>query len=173
METIKKNIKKYFKTFLENIRLFLIFGTTKKDVGTSEYLNVLKNNKQNLKDVKAMRSLLKNIVIPENWNVLVSTTYWSSILIIHHDTIKEDNVFKNFNYLCEQVSKYGKIKKEFNGDYSSSLSIDGIAERVKYKNCTFLIKICQLQVDKCDIEWKEVTVKKAVMSGICKEILSN
>ena len=96
------------------------------------------------------------------------------MLIIHHndDDEKEDNIFQNFNYLCKQVEKFGKVKKSFDGEYACSLSIDGLAN-IKYKGGIFFIKIVQMQVDKCDIKWEEETVKKATMSGLCKELLNN
>ena len=97
------------------------------------------------------------------------------MLIIHHDIgskEKEDNIFQNFNYLCKQVEQYGKVRKSFDGEYANSLSIDGSAN-IKYKDGTFSIKIVQMQVDNCDIEWKEETVKKAKISGLCKELLNN
>ena len=112
----------------------------------------------------------KKINIPKNWDANI---YENCLLIIHHnDDKKEDNIFQNFNYLCKQVEKFGKVKKSFDGEYACSLSIDGLAN-IKYKGGIFFIKIVQMQVDKCDIEWKEETVKKATMSGLCKELLNN
>ena len=114
--------------------------------------------------------MLKKIDIPDNWDVKI---FEDCLLIIHHDTkSKEDNIFQNFNNLCKQVEKFGKVKKSFDGDFIYSLSIDGLAN-IKYKGGIFSIKIVQMQVDKCDIEWKEETVKKATMSGLCKELLNN
>ena len=117
-----------------------------------------------------MRSCLKNINTPKNWNINI---YENCLLIIHHnDDEKEDDIFQNFNYLCKQVEQFGKIKKSFDGEYAYSLSMDGLAN-IKYKGGIFSIKIVQLQVDKCDIEWKEETIKKATISGLCKELLNN
>ena len=166
METIKL----LFKKFSENIKLLYYFRTLKKDESTLAYFRVIKQNKQNIVNIKAMRSCLKNINIPKNWDANI---YENCLLIIHHhDDKKEDNIFQNFNYLCKQVEKFGKVKKSFDGEYANTLSIDGLAN-IKYKGGIFSIKIVQLQVDKCDIEWKEEMVKKATMSGLCKELLNN
>ena len=165
-----KKTKLLFKNVTENIKLFFIFRTLKKDKSTLAYFNALEENKQNLIKIKAMRSCLKKIDIPKFWDVKI---FEDCLLIIHHDTeIKENNIFQNFNYLCKQVEKFGKVKKSFDGDYIYSLSIDGRAN-IKYKGGIFFIKIVQMQIDKCDIEWKEKTVKIASMSGLCKELLNN
>jgi len=166
METMKL----LFKKFSENIKSFFVFRTLKKDESILAYFRAIKQNKQNIINIKAMRSCLKKINIPENWNVNI---YRNFLLIIHHfDDKKEDNIFQNFNYLCKQVEKFGKVKKSFDGEYACLLSIDGLAD-IKYKGGIFFIKIVQMQVDKCDIEWKEEMIKKATMSGLCKELLNN
>ena len=167
METMKL----LFKKIGENIKLLYYFRTLKKDESTLAYFRAIKQNKQNIINIKAMRSCLKNINIPKNWDANI---YENCLLIIHHndDDEKEDNIFQNFNYLCKQVEQFGKVKKSFDGEYACSLSIDGLAN-IKYKGGIFFIKIVQMQVDKCDIEWKEETVKKATMSGLCKELLNN
>jgi len=167
-----KKTKLFFKNVIENIKLFFIFRTFKKDKNTLAYFNALKQNKQNLIKIKAMRNCLKKIDIPKFWDVKI---FEQCLLIIHHDIgskEKEDNIFQNFNYLCKQVEKFGKVKKSFDGEYACLLSIDGLAD-IKYKGGIFFIKIVQMQVDKCDIEWKEEMVKKATMSGLCKELLNN
>ena len=164
-------MKLLFKKIGENIKLLYYFRTLKKDESTLAYFRAVKQNKQNIINIKAMRSCLKNINIPKNWDVDI---YGNFLLIIHHNDYveREDNIFQNFNYLCKQVEKFGKVKKSFDGEYAFSLSIDGLAN-IKYKGGIFFIKIVQLQVDKCDIEWKEEMVKKATMSGLCKEFLNN
>ena len=167
-----KKTKLFFKNVIENIKLFFIFRTFKKDKGTFAYFCALEENKQNLINIKAMRNCLKKIDIPKNWDAKITN---KCLLIIHHDTEskkKEDNIFQNFNYLCKQVEQFGKVKKSFDGEYAFSLSIDGLAD-IKYKGGIFSIKIVQMQVDKCDIQWEEETVKKATMSGLCKELLNN
>ena len=166
METMKL----LFKKFSENIKLLYYFRTLKRDESTLAYFRVLKQNKQNTINIKAMRSCLKKINIPQNWDANI---YENCLLIIHHnDDKKEDNIFQNFNYLCEQVEQFGKVEKSFDNQYECCLSIDGVVN-IKYKGGYFFIKISQMQVDKCDIEWKEKTVKKATMSGLCKELLNN
>jgi len=165
-----KKTKLLFKNVIENIKLFFIFRTFKKDKGTFAYFCALEENKQKLVNIKAMRSCLKKIDIPRFWDV---TIFEKCLLIIHHnDDKKEDNIFQNFNYLCKQVEQFGKVEKSFDNQYGCCLSIDGVVD-IKYKNGYFFIKISQMQVDKCDIEWKEETVKKATMSGLCKELLNN
>ena len=163
-------MKLLFKKFGEKIKLFFVFGTLKKDESSLAYFRAIKQNKQNIINIKAMRSCLKKINIPKSWDVKI---FEDCLLIIHHnDDKKEDNIFQNFNYLCKQVEKFGKVKKSFDGEYACTLSIDGLAN-IKYKGGIFSIKIVQMQVDKCDIEWKEETVKKATISGLCKELLNN
>jgi len=166
-----KKTKLFLKNVIENIKLFFIFRTFKKDKGTFAYFCALEENKQNLINIKAMRNCLKKIDIPKFWDVKISE---KCLLIIHHDTEskkKEDNIFQNFNYLCKQVEQFGKVEKSFDNQYGC-LSIDGVVN-IKYKDGYFFIKIVQMQVDKCDIEWKEETVKIASMSGLCKELLNN
>ena len=165
METMKL----LFKKFGENIKLLYYFRTLKRDKSTLEYFRVVKQNKQNIINIKAMRSCLKKINIPIFWNVNI---YDNCLLIIHYNDEKENDIFQNFNYLCKQVEKFGKVKKSFDGEDACLLSIDGLSN-IKYKGGIFSIKIVQMQVDKCDIEWKEETVKKATMSGLCKELLNN
>ena len=163
-------MKLLFKKIGENIKLLYYFRTLKRDKSTLEYFRAIKQNKQNIINIKAMRSCLKKINIPKSWDVKI---FEDCLLIIHHnDDKKEDNIFQNFNYLCKQVEKFGKVKKSFDGEYACTLSIDGLAD-IKYKGGIFSIKIVQLQVDKCDIEWKEETIKKATISGLCKELLNN
>ena len=167
-----KKTKLFFKNVIENIKLFFIFRTLKKDKSTLAYINALEQNRQNRVNIKAMRSCLKKIDIPKNWDVKISE---KCLLIIHHDTEskkKEDNIFQNFNYLCKQVEQFGKVEKSFDNQYECCLSIDGVAN-IKYKDGYFFIKISQMQVDKCDIEWKEETVKIASMSGLCEKLLNN
>ena len=162
-------MKLLFKKFSENIKLLCYFRTLKRDKSTLAYFRAIKQNKQNIINIKAIRSCLKKINIPQNWDVNV---YENCLLIIHHDDKKEDDIFQNFNYLCKQVEKFGKVKKSFDGEDACFLSIDGLAN-IKYKGGIFSIKIVQMQVDKCDIEWEEEMVKKATISGLCKEILNN
>ena len=140
METMKL----LFKKFGENIKLLCYFRTLKKDKSTLEYFRVVKQNKQNIINIKAMRSCLKKINIPKNWDANI---YENCLLIIHHnDDEKEDNIFQNFNYLCEQVEQFGKVEKSFDNQYECCLSIDGVAN-IKYKDGYFFIKISQMQVD--------------------------
>ena len=167
-----KKTKLFLKNVMENIKLFFIFRTFKKDKGTLAYFCALEENKQNLINIKAMRNCLKKIDIPKFWDVKISN---KCLLIIHHDIEnekKEDNIFQNFNYLCKQVEQFGKVEKSFDNQYECCLSIDGVAN-IKYKDGYFFIKISQMQVDKCDIEWKEEMVKTASMSRLCKELLKN
>ena len=95
-----KTIKLLFKKFGENIKSFFVFGTLKKDKSTLAYFRAIKQNKQNIINIKAMRSCLKKINIPKNWDANI---YENCLLIIHHndDDEKEDNIFQNFNYLCK------------------------------------------------------------------------
>ena len=165
-----KTIKLLFKKIGENIKSFFVFGTLKKDKSTLAYFRAIKQNKQNIINIKAMRSCLKKIDIPKFWDVKI---FEDCLLIIHHnDDKKEDNIFQNFNYLCKQVEQFGKVEKSFDNQYECCLSIDGVVN-IKYKDGYFFIKISQMQVDKCDIEWKEKTVKIASMLGLCKELLNN
>ena len=167
-----KKTKSLFKNVIENIKLLYYCRILKKDKSTLAYFNALEQNKQNLIKIKAMRSCLKKIDIPKFWDVKI---FEQCLLIIHHNIgskEKEDNIFQNFNYLCKQIEQFGKVRKSFDGEYANSLSIDG-SVNVKYKGGTFSIKIVQMQIDNCDIEWKEETVKIATMSGLCKELLNN
>ena len=64
-----KKTKLFLKNVIENIKLFFIFRTFKKDKGTFAYFCALEENKQNLKKIKAMRSCLKKL-ISQNFGML-------------------------------------------------------------------------------------------------------
>ena len=123
------------------------------------------------KNIIAANKVLRKIRCPEKWGVYISHDYYyAQIMYIHHDINTERSPLESYKSICEQIEKYGKLTKCFSNSCGMN-SLDADGDVITYKGGKIKFRIVQLQVDKCDIEWREEVVKKPILSGFCAEAI--
>ena len=145
---------------------FAIFGDLKK---AEEKFEITKKSYE--KALEFFKELFEPIM-PEHWQATFLFED-SRLLIINysHNNEKEDAPLISFKSLCDVLTNAGyEVKKDTTDFGENYLFLDGKATYNK-GGVVFEIHIRQTQVDKCEIEYKEVTEKKAVLSGFCAEVL--
>jgi hypothetical protein len=166
---LKTKTKKMKNTF--KIMWFFLF-VFRPQKGIVEFIERENRSKKDIyKDIIAANSVLKKIVCPPQWNIYISHDYsFTQIMFIHHESDKEESPLKNYLQICSEVERFCKLNKSFS-DSSGMNSLDADSDVVNYGGGKIKFRIVQLQIDKCDIEWKEVIVKKPILSGFCAEAI--
>ncbi len=111
-------------------------------------------------------------IMPEHWSATFRFED-NRLLIINysHAEEKEEAPLISFKTLCNALSAAGyNVRKSVNDLGSDYIFLDAHSEYHK-DDISFTIHIRQCQVDKCEIEYQEVTEKKAVLSGFCAEVM--
>ena len=108
--------------------------------------------------------------LPENWQASYNFSD-NRLIIIHYESENEEAPLISFKQICDIASNAGIILKKDTAYFGESLVFLDATAKYKIEDCEFKIHIRQCQVDKCEIEYKEVLEKKAVLTGFCAEVL--